>query len=254
MAGRHPPPEAGIRIIGVDHGHPAGAEAGEDAAFFAGDPVHVAHPFEVGPLRVGYHRHGRRAKRRQIGDFARVIHAHLDDRCPMAGIDSQQGQRQTDVVVQIAARRQHGIAKLAPENGGDHFLGRRLAIRARHGDDRDFETGAPRGSHPAEGNPRIGNNQRRCAHRHARLPGHQQGAGTGGDGLLQEIVAIETLATQRHEQLPWFDRARVGGHAGNRLIGTAQDAADGALDLGEPPVHHATTRGHSRRKASAVRA
>ena len=67
--------------------------------------VEIAHPFEMGALGVGNQRDGRRAERCQIGDLARAVHAHLDHRGLMGRRQTKQGQRQTDVVVQVAPRR-----------------------------------------------------------------------------------------------------------------------------------------------------
>jgi len=53
-------------------------------------------------LRIGHHGHSGAGDARQIGDFAGMVHAHLDDRCTMAGIQPEQGQWQADVVVVVA--------------------------------------------------------------------------------------------------------------------------------------------------------
>ena len=67
-------------------------------------------------------------------DLAGVRHAHLDDRQLVLGLELEQLQRHSKLVVEIALRLQHAMPRR--ENVGDDFLGRRLARRSGHADQR----------------------------------------------------------------------------------------------------------------------
>src|SRR5450830_1741341 len=55
----------------------------------------------------------------------------------------------------------------------------------------------------------------------------QGGAGAGCGGLVQEVVGIETLAPQGHEQVAGLQRAGVGVHPLQGGVGLAQQARAG---------------------------
>jgi hypothetical protein len=247
-------PVGGIGIVLVDHGDAVRRQATVDGALLAGHLVEAAHTLEVSALGVGHQGHGRGADLRQVGDLAGAVHAHLDHRRAMPGSEAEQGQRQADVIVQVAARRQHGGAERRLEDGGDHFLGRRLAVRAGHRDHRQVEAGAPGGGEAAEGEARIVDDDRRYAIRQARGLMQEQRHGPGRHRLCQEIVGVEAFAAERDEQLAGIDVAGVRRYAAHDEVVADQAPAAGAGDIGKPPFHHATSRCEAPRAARARRA
>jgi hypothetical protein len=86
---------------------PSAAQPGEDLALGQRHILHRAEAFEVGALGVVHQRHVGTREARQVVDLAGMVHAHLDHRGAMAWRAAQQHQRQADVVVEVALRRQH---------------------------------------------------------------------------------------------------------------------------------------------------
>jgi hypothetical protein len=252
MRYRHGAPGIGVAVVGIDHGNAVRQQAGKDAAFFASHFVHVTHAFEVSALGIGDQGHGRRADRGQVGDFTGMVHAHLDHRRTVRGIQAEQRERQADVVVQVAARRQHGIAELRLEDGCDHFLGCRLAIRAGNGDHRQREAGAPGGGEAAQPEAGVIDDDGGSAGRQFGGIGDHEGGGAAFPGLGKKIVGIETFTAERDEQLAGADGPGIGGNARQRDIGAHELAPDGMCDLREMPVHAAPSSWLVRRRASAA--
>ena len=82
-------------------------------------------------------------QRRQRGDVAGHVHAHLQDGYLVRGLEPQQGQWQADLVVLVGV-----VAQDVPALGedlGDLLLGRRLGERAGDADDERIEVSAPDG-------------------------------------------------------------------------------------------------------------
>ena len=154
-------PQPGPRIVGVDHRHPRIGKVHEHAAFFRGDGFQCAHAGQMRALGVGDDGHRRLRQPGQRGDFARMVHTHFNDGSAMTGAEPQQGQRQTDVIVEIALRGQHGVAESGTQDAGDHFLGRRLAIAAGDSDERQGEARTPGLRQQAERDACIGNDNQR---------------------------------------------------------------------------------------------
>ena len=86
----------------------------------------------MGALGVVHQGHGGPRQARQVVDLAGMIHSHLDHRRPLRLAQLEQGQRQADVVVQVADRRQYpaGITEMRTQDRRTHFLDRGLAIAA----------------------------------------------------------------------------------------------------------------------------
>ena len=227
----HAAPEFGVVVIGVDDGNAIRLQAAKNAALLASHFVQVAHAFKVGALGVSDHRHGRCTEGRQVGDFTRAIHAHLDDSSAMRGAQPKQRQRQADVVIEVAASGEHGGAEGCLQNRGDHFLGRRLAVRASDGNDRQRELGAPGGCKVAEGEAGVIDDNGRNTSRHLAFIRHEQGSGACGHGLIEKIMCIETLAAQGDEELAVGNRTGVRRHAGHLDIGANQTAMGRLGDL-----------------------
>ena len=125
----------------------------------------------------------------QLGNLARPVHAQLEDRRPMMRGQLEQHQRQADVVVQVAPRRQPERASVAlpvglGEDRPDHLGQRGLAVTSRHRDHRQREPRSPVRCGPTEGAPCIGNPQLRQVDRQAAF----------GRGLLIVVAAAGTFA------------------------------------------------------------
>ena len=74
----------------------------EHAAFFRGDGFQRSHAGQMRALGVGDDGHRRLRQPSQHGDFARMVHAHFNDGGAMPGAESQQRQRQADIIVEVA--------------------------------------------------------------------------------------------------------------------------------------------------------
>ena len=73
-----------------------------------------------------------------------MIHAELDHREPVRRVQTEQRERQADVVVEVARRREPRVfADRSREDRRDHLLDRRLAVAARDRDERHREALAP---------------------------------------------------------------------------------------------------------------
>ncbi len=177
----------------------------------------VGKVFNVRGADVGDHAPVGRGDAGQRGNFAGVIHAHLDDRDFVLGHEAQQLQRQAEVVVQIALRFEH--VEFCAERGGHGFLGGGFSGRAGDGDDAAAPLAAHVRGQRLQGDERIFGDQERVGKR-----GIGQGSGArarddGGDCAAlecggDEIVAVEALAAHGKEQLAGRDGARVNGVAG----------------------------------------
>jgi hypothetical protein len=195
---------------------------------------------------------------RQVGNLAGVVHAHLDHRGAMRRLKTQQHQRQADVVVEVARGRQHGefgVVAVGPGLGaqdrGGHLLHRGLAVAAGDADQRDVETGAPRGTEGTQRQARIGDHQQRQAGRATfgpRRVDHRR-RGTAFGRNLEERVAVEVLALQRDEQLAAGERPRIGRHPLDAGI-----AVEGGAAAGQRRFHQAHHDEAPARAASAAAA
>jgi hypothetical protein len=114
----------------------------------------------MGALRIGHQRDRRCANLGQIGNFTRMIHAHFDDGSTMRGVQPSRVSGRPMSLFRLPRVARTSVTKLRLENGGDHFLGRCLAVRAGYGDHGQRETGAPGSGEAPQGEPRIGDDNR----------------------------------------------------------------------------------------------
>ena len=77
------------------------------------------------------------------GNFSRVIHTQLDHCNLMVVVQTQQGQRDADVVIEITFGRKHRLRPIDAKYRRDHLCDRGLAITACHGDEWQFELRSP---------------------------------------------------------------------------------------------------------------
>ena len=182
-------------------------------------------------LGIEHQRHQWLCHGRQAGDLARMVHAHLDHTHAVRIAEPQQRERHADVVVEVAPRGKGSLcAQVRHQNGGDHFLGRGLAVAAGDGNQRALETTTPAARQRTQRTAGIGHPQRG----HANALGEhfgQHGGRTGVDGSVNESMAIEAVAAQRDVQVTGAYGARIGGDAGEALGAVAEHR-----DIGQPLV------------------
>ena len=191
----------------------AAARCGEpvvELALAAPHPLRAAEAFEVGTPDVGQQPVVGLGDRGQQGDLAAGARPHLHDAELRVGIHRQQRQRHADVIVQVALR---GMDREAlGQHAAYELLGRRLAVAARDGEDRDAQCAAVFARQLLQGAQRVGHEV------HARVRG---GRGVVHDGVCcplverlgGEAVAVEGGAVQREEDRAGHDAPRVGRDA-----------------------------------------
>src|SRR5699024_6867153 len=110
--------EIRVVVVVVDHGGGALDTTAEDFRLGAGNAVQAAEAFQVGAGDVGDQRHPGFDQGYGPGDFTGRVGAQFDHRAPVPGPQAQQGERHTDVVVQVAP----GGQGVVTEQRGDHLL------------------------------------------------------------------------------------------------------------------------------------
>ncbi len=105
------------------------------------DARKTAQAFKMCQRSVGNECGSRADQSRQVIDFTGVVHPHLDDGKLMMFPQAEQGQRDANMVIEIAGAdvNRAGLGK----NGPDHFLDRGFPVTAGHTDHRDIKTPAP---------------------------------------------------------------------------------------------------------------
>ena len=145
-----------MRVVGVDDGGSARTQREDRVRVLGGHFLHAGHEFLVLALRVVDDRDRRLRDRAQLARLAAMVHAEFDHGRAMRLAQAQQAQRQSDRVVEIALRGQHGgVAVVRAEDRRDHFLHRRLAVAADDDRQRDVELAAPERREAAERRERI---------------------------------------------------------------------------------------------------
>ena len=187
-------PDGCAGVIAREHCHPAGRQCIEHGAVLTSGGLGAIHELLVFTLGIEHQRHRRQSHGGQAGDLARMVHAHFDHAHAVRIAQAQQRERDTDVVVEVATR---GKGSLCPQvrhqNGGDHFLGRGLAVAAGDGNQRALEATAPTARQHTQRPTGIGHPQRG----HTNVLGErfgQHGGGTSIDGGVNESMAIEAVA------------------------------------------------------------
>ena len=246
---RHAAPKARKIIVRIDHRRGVGRKTRDRLALRAGHSFEAAESFEVLSAGVGDEAHRRPRHLDQVRDFPRPVGAHLDDRETVSGLEPQQRQGHADVVVEIAACRQ-GVAGLG-EDRRRHFLGRGLAVAARHADDRNVERLAPGVSGASERRLGVGDDDLRQAGGLRRID--ERPGGTGCGRGRDEFVAVEAWTAQGHEEIARRQRAAVARYAGEGAIGTLEPSAAGLRKISQRPLDHRSTA-HGRIASSAARA
>ncbi|EXI77992.1 MAG: hypothetical protein AW12_03079 [Candidatus Accumulibacter sp. BA-94] len=248
-------PQVCPEVVGVEDSHAVFVETAVDAALFGGNRLQRTHPLQMRPLGIGHHGDAGASDSGQIGDLARMIHPHLDDRGAMRRVQLEQGERQTDVVVEVALGGQHRAVESDLQDARDHLLGGGLAIAAGHRQQRQREAIAPVGRQRTQrqaglGNPKQGQTSDQQAI--GAVCRHHRGSGATRHRRGEVVVAVEMLAAQGDEQLARGNCPTVGRHAAEGHIPAGELA--GRRTCSRHEIHHDRHSATSRRAASAAAA
>ncbi len=125
--------EAGdARVVGIQYGDSIGRQPFDQFTLRGGNAFDGIEELHVGVADVGDHTDVGFGDSGKPADFSRVVHAYLDDSGAAPIGQAKQGQRHTDVVIEIAGSLAHG--QFCFQQVRDCILGRGLARTARHGD------------------------------------------------------------------------------------------------------------------------
>ncbi|MNL27533.1 hypothetical protein D3C87_1491280 [compost metagenome] len=170
----------------------------------------------------------------------------------------EQGQRNAEVIIQIATGRQHRTARA--QDAREHFLDRGLAAGAGDGCDLMREGFAVQRAQLAECLTGIADQQlRQCAVGHFTLD--QCRHGTFGRHVIEVVMTIEARTGQGNEQLTRFDRTAVDADTVEAGIGRNQAGIQRAGQFaqfqgfkhGPPPTRSRRDRPRPDRRRRGVR-
>lgn len=206
-------------------------KAFDDLPLGLGDLLAAAELADVGGADVQYETDLRRDQTGEVADVADIAGAHFEDEVLGVLAGSQRGQRQADLVVEIACRVDGGAFAL--EELGDEVLGAGLAGRAGErdrGGAEAFDDGAREGAE-------RGGDVRHDDRGYPDGAGRQHGHRTRRHGAPGVVVAVDVLAGEGGEETAGLDRAGVD-HDGTadpcgRIRYVVRLPADDFGDLGE---------------------
>ncbi len=162
IAGCRDAPDARVGIVSRKYRNTFRRQRVNHACMFERDGFDRRHEFLMLALCVVHHRDRRLGDLREQRGFVRMVHAKFNHRQLMRGLQTEQRERQANIVVEVASSREACIrADRSGEDRRDHFLDRRLAIAPRHSDERHAEFAPPAARQCAERDTRIGHAQSR---------------------------------------------------------------------------------------------
>ncbi len=169
-----------------------------------------------------------------------MVDPQLDHRRAVAQSQSQQGQRQAYIVVEVSLGRERArLAEMRAQDRRDHLLDRRLAVGAGDRDERNVKASAPMRSESPERKARVvHHDERQFLIRSLRprvVRDHRRGGAAFFRGL-DEPAPIEALAAQGDEQRTASERAAVGRHGVEADILTDEARPDRGRGLAQ--AHH----------------
>ena len=202
-----------VFIVGVEDDRAALGDGLDELALRLRDIFERAEELHVRLADIRDDADGRRRHRRHGLNLMEAAHADFDDGRRMRVIEAEQRQRQADFIVEIRLRLEHGTA--CGQHRRRQVFRRRLAVRARDGNDGDIEFFAPRMRELLIGMERIGNSENVRARDGAvflgrALAAHEHALCAFFHGFGRKIFAIEALALQRDEEHAFADFARIG--------------------------------------------
>ena len=210
------------RVVRVQDDAPGGRDRADERALLGQDTLDRTELLQVRGRHGGDDGERGGGDRGEGGDVARAVGPHLEHDRLVGGAELEERQREAPLVVEAPRRAQD--LKARAEDAGDQLLGRRLAVRAGHADDRDVEPAPVRRRQPPEGGRRVVDEHDR--HVAGQVVGQRvddEAGGAATDRLPRERVTVEAVPADREERLADRERARVDGDAPH---GHAQVAAD----------------------------
>ena len=199
----------------------------------------------MGTGHIGHQHHLRFGQGAGPGDFTGGIGAQFDDRITVFAGQTQQRQRHTDVIVEVATGGQGALA----QHGGGHFLDGGLAGIAGY---RQALTGKlVRIATGQTAQTQAGIVDLHGAGKVTLLTIHQGGDGATFSGLGKKIMGIKTLALERHKQAARRHVTGIG-HYGADLVVFPDQSATGPLGDLRQPHHEAPPRAARAWRASSL--
>src|SRR3954466_1168675 len=191
----------------------------------------------------------------QRRDLTRVRHPEFDDRDLVLGLELQQLQRQSKVIVEVSFRLHD--AKTPRENVRNGFFRGRLPRRTGDRDQRLAPAGTDRGSESLEGHECVVDDQQLACIRKAgyAFAIHDRSQSPILQSGFHIVVPIQAFALHREEELARLDGARVYGVAlGNGVELEAPDCSGEFSDAMEFELHCARSIAFTKRCSRALRA
>ena len=168
---------------------------------FQSDGTHGVHEFQMLTLRVIDQGYRGVNHCRQHGNFSGMIHTQLDNSNLVVLPQAQQGHRNANIVIQIAARGQRGAVRpFSGQDGGQHLRDRGFSVATRNGNQRHIVLRTP------------GVGQR--AQREASVRNHDTGHAFGATAVRAAVTKRRhrsTLLRLLHKVVGVIVRRRVGG-------------------------------------------
>ena len=225
-------------VVGIEHHTAALLHRFREHSLLHGDGRAADHELNVCGADVGDDAHVRRGDSGERRDLSRMVHPHFAHRDFVVRLCRQHGERQADVIVQIAYRRVH-FPTLA-EHGARKVFGGSLAIAAREADHNAAPVAPVIARETLEAVECVVGADDRHILRPAVAAVHHQRARAGGDGLRQKVVRIKAVTFERNEERARRNIARVRGHRRNDRARVAlfEDAAAPVCCCGQGDRFH----------------
>ena len=226
-------PQRRVFIACGEDSHAILGQKAQHRAVFTRHGFHRVHELLVLTLGVIDQCHRGLANGCQLGDFAGMVHAHLQHGNAVLARHAQQIQRHADGIVEVATRGQRCVprpAHMRAQNGGNHLCDGGLAVAAGHGNQRQIKLCAPCACQCAQRQQGVGHFNAGQTRLRQTMTG-QRCYSTRAFSLRQKIMGVKTLALQGYEQIPVLQRARIGVHARQHSVAVADQAGLGDMRL-----------------------
>ena len=146
-----------------------------------------------------------------------MVHAHFNHGIAVVFAQIQQCERQANVVVEIARRRQHRVrAEFGTQHRRQHFLHGRFAAGTGNPEHERVHGLAPRRCHLLQGVQRVGHEKAAC--NAGQIAARHNGPRAFGQHVRHKIVRVVVLARQRDKQIAFLRLAAVGDDAANEMV------------------------------------
>ena len=207
-----------VRVFGGQQGNAVFRQPLIDFGFGAGNVRHavetaadvrahgVVHQCGIGRGNAGQHR-----------QLAEMVHAHFNHGVTVVFAQIQQGERQADVVVEIARRRQHRVrAEFGAQHRRQHFLHGRFAAGTGNPEHKRVHGIAPRCCQLLQGVQRVGHEKAAC--NVGQIAVRHNSPRTFDQHVWHKIVRVVVLTRQRDKQIAFLRLAAVGDDAANGMV------------------------------------